>query len=56
MAVTTTSAGSSAPEASRRPVGVNVSIRSVTTETEPARTAANRSPSNDRHSRWSHGS
>ena len=41
---------------SSRPVSVNDTIRSVTTEAEPSRIAANRSPSGTRHSRWSHGS
>jgi len=56
VAVTTASASISAPEASRIPVGVRVSMVSVTTSAVPPRSARNRSPSGTRQSRWSHGS
>ncbi len=49
------SAASSSPDASRRPVGVNVAIWSVAIDTLPARMDRNRSPSGTRHIRWSHG-
>ena len=56
VAVTTRSAGSSAPERSRIPVSVNVSMWSVTTLARPPRSASNRSSSGTMHRRWSHGS
>jgi hypothetical protein len=56
VAVTTRSAGSSRPDASRMPSPVNVSIASVTTDTRPEEIAANRSLSGMMHMRSSHGS
>ena len=55
VAVTITSASSVAPDSSWMPVSVTVRMRSVTTDAEPLRIAANRSPSGTRHRRWSHG-
>ncbi len=56
VAVTTMSASSSDPDASRRPFSVNVSMRSVTTVTRPDAIDSKRSPSGTRHMRWSQGS
>ena len=53
--MTTTSASSSSPEVSRRPVSVKVSTVSVTIEDVPALSDRNRSPSGTKQSRWSHG-
>src|SRR5581483_9959334 len=55
VAVTMTSAGSSWPDSSCRPVSVIVVMRSVTIDAAPELTAWNRSPSGTRQSRWSHG-
>ena len=55
VAVTIRSASSSAPDSSRRPFSVNVSMRSVTTDARPLPIASKRSPSGTRHMRWSHG-
>ena len=44
MAVTMTSASSSVPDSSRRPFSVKRSMWSVTTDAEPSRIAAKRSP------------
>ena len=55
VAVTTMSAGSSSPDVSSRPFGVNESIRSVTIDASPRLIARNRSPSGTRHRRWSQG-
>ena len=49
------SASSSSPDASLMPVGVNVSIVSVTTDALPDLIASNRSLFGTRHRRWSHG-
>jgi hypothetical protein len=56
VALTMTSASSSAPERSFRPVSVNVSMWSVTTDARPLRSTRKRSPLGTRHIRWSHGS
>ena len=56
VAVTMMSASICSPEASRRPVSVNASIRSVTIEARPSLMASKRSPSGTRHMRWSQGS
>ena len=55
VAVTIRSASISAPEASFKPVWVNDSMVSVTTDARPAFIALNRSPSGTRHRRCSHG-
>ena len=56
VAVTTTSASSSSPEASRIPSSVKVSIESVAMLAFPEPSTRKRSASGTRQTRWSQGS